>query len=151
MDTKLRTLSLWIAGGCGALAFASIILPTLRPIDVAATVFAASVALLLFLRILFSPFYRRGINRANADMRGDAPWPGRRIKLFDPDWGIFGKMCGDPALLGVRAVLMTGFPLLAAAKFWVGEPILLLWFAAAFISLELSIMFAAISVQRKQS
>lgn len=151
MDATLRTICLWIAVACAALALVSMALPNLRRIDFAATMFAASVALLLFLRMLFSPYYRRGVDRINAEMRSDAPWPGRRIRLFDHEWGLFGKKCGGPILLWARAVLVTGMPILALTKSGDGDPVVQLWFFAGFISIELSIMFAAISAQSEAS
>jgi hypothetical protein len=71
------------------------------------TLVAAAMTATLFLRMLFDPRCRRGIDTANAQMRGDTPWPStRRPRFSDPQWGLFGTRYGDQPLQALRAVLL---------------------------------------------
>jgi len=143
-DQNIRTSSLWIAGSAGALAAADLVFPALHPSLLPATAAVAFVASLLFMRVLFSRFYRQGIDQANRDMRGDAPWPGKPIKFSDPVWGLFGVRTGDRNLCRVRAVLLLGGMPLVIAQHWVGMAVVELWWAGMFVALILSVMFTAI-------
>lgn len=66
---------------------------------------AATVALLLFLRMLLDPGCHRGIKAANQEMMGDHGFQFRLTPVLDPQWGIFGSRAGSPLLLTIRAVL----------------------------------------------
>lgn len=149
-DSALKVVSLWIAGLAGALAVASIALPQLQPIIKPAAIFVAGLATLLFLRMLFSRSYRSAVNHANLEMQGSDPWPGLPKKFSDPEWGLFGRRAGGPALLRVRAVLFIGLFPIALAQNWIGLAPMMLWFAATFVACELSIMHLAIEGQSQQ-
>ncbi|WP_157132614.1 hypothetical protein [Novosphingobium nitrogenifigens] len=150
-DEKIRNGGLWIAGGGGILAAGNIFIPPLHPSLFPATIFVAAVAALLFLRMLFSRFYRDGIDLINLDMRGGDPWPGKRKKFFDPDWGLFGIRTGSPKLLWVRAILFLGAMPLALTQAWVGIAIVQLWWASLFVVMILSLMYGAIDTQSKHA
>lgn len=97
--------------------------------------------------MLFSRFYRDGVDLANLDMREGDPWPGKRKKFLDPDWGLFGTRAGSPKLLWVRAVLFLGAMPLALAQAWVGIAIVQLWWASLFVVMILSMMYGVIDTQ----
>lgn len=147
LDAKLRAWSLWIVAGAGFLslagAFDSALVPTLFP----ATVFVASIAVMLFVRIALSASYRQGLDRVNREMRETNPFPGKMRKFLDREWGLFGTRVGDFYLLRVRAVLVLGIMPLAMAEAWVGKAVVHLWWAAMFVSIELSIMYAIVTTQ----
>ena len=65
------------------------------------------------------------------------------MSLTDPDWGLFGRRVGPPALLWLRAVLVLGIVPLAFLKPWIGADVVLLWFAGGFVATELSLMHLA--------
>ena len=144
-DEKLRHICLWIAGGAATLAGIGIAFPVVQAALFPAFIFVTSVAVLLFLKMLFSRFYRRGVDLANLDMRGSDPWPGKPKGFSDPDWGLFGARTGDPVMLRVRAVLFLGAMPLALAQAWVGIEVVKLWWAGLFVVLELSVMHTAIA------
>ena len=105
---------------------------------------AAAMAVVLFVRILFDPKCRRGIDAANLELRGGRPWPGwRSIEFFDPEWGLFGSRMGSPTLLRVRAVLFVEFILVMVLSGRNGGDVLVLSFAASSIPGMLSIIHAA--------
>ncbi|MEP4212998.1 MAG: hypothetical protein ABJL11_10940 [Parasphingorhabdus sp.] len=98
---------------------------------------------ILFVRMLLSRKYREAIDKINNDMAVDHPWPGKSLKLSDKNWGLFGKEVGTPFLLWTRAVLFLGcFPGMLIMNI-VGPMVFFLWFAAAMLSLLVSLMFAA--------
>ena len=73
-------------------------------------IIAMAAVILLFLRILFDPQCRRGIDAANVELRDGSPWPGRfRIMFFDPEWGLFGSRMGGRSLQLIRTVLFLEF------------------------------------------
>lgn len=145
MDAQLRSVCFWIAAFSGATALAAIFFSPIKLILFPATLFVAGTATLLFLRMLFSRAYRQGVDNANQEMQGNDPWPGRPKKLLDPDWGLLGRRAGSPALLWLRAILVLGILPLALLQNWIGLDVVLLWFASAFVSMELSIMHLALS------
>lgn len=70
------------------------------------TLIAAAMTVVLFLRMLFDPRCRRGIEAANAELRGGRTWPSiGRVKFSDPEWGLFGTRHGAGPLQIVRATL----------------------------------------------
>jgi len=121
-------------------------MPALNPALYPATVFVAGVAVFLFLR-MFTRFYRDGFDLASLDMRGNDPYP---VDFFDPLWGIFGARAGDASLLRVRAVLLVCAMPLALVQAWVGYAVVELWWAATFVVMELSLMYAAIMSQQQE-
>lgn len=143
-DRKLRVFSLWTAGLAGSLAFFGFIFQQVRPLLMPSTLFVGGLATLLFLRMLFSRFYRRGVGLANLAMQGDDPWPGKPKKFSDPEWGLFGKRTGTSPLLWIRALLVVGVLPAYLLEHWTGVPAGWLWFSAAFVVIELSIMHVAI-------
>lgn len=147
-DLHLRTTCLCFAALAATIAAACIILPPIQPLLYPATIATAAVAALLFLRILLSPTYRQGISAANTEMRGSHPWPGKRKRYADPDWGIFGARTGSPPLLWLRVLLLSGLVLTILFQNRIGRDIVLLWAAATFIALELSLMHMALSQPR---
>ena len=145
MDTQLRLVCSWIAAFAGVVALVSISFAPVRIILFPTTIFVAGTAAVLFLRILFSRAYRQGIDAVNREMRGSDTWLGRPIKLRDPDWGLFGRRAGTPALLWLRAILVLGILPLGLLQNAIGAGVVQLWFFGAFVAMELSIMHAALS------
>ncbi len=144
-DRKLRLLSLWVACLSGVLAVAAVAVQKVEPLLLPSTVFVAGLATLLFLRMLFTPFYRKGVDLVNLAMQGREPWPGKPKKFSDPEWGLFGKETGTPPLLWIRAILVIGLLPAYLLQHWTGVQAGWLWFLAAFVAVELSIMHAAIA------
>jgi len=150
-DLALRTASLWIAGISGVLALFSFAIPQLQPITSPATILVAGLATVLFLKMLFSRFYRDGVDIANRSMQGSDPWPGKPKKFSDPEWGLFGTRTGNMPLLWVRAILVMGVLPAYLVQHWTGVEAGWLWFAAAFVAMELSIMYLAIDAQEREA
>ncbi|MBN9142738.1 MULTISPECIES: hypothetical protein [unclassified Novosphingobium] len=102
---------LYLAGLAAATlaAFAvplSVFLPmggVMRPL----TFVAATPAVCLFLRILFSRTYRDKIDAINIEMRDGQPAFSFRSRkpLLDPEWGMFGTRTGSRPAQVLRAVL----------------------------------------------
>jgi hypothetical protein len=108
-DVAIRRRAFWIALAATTVALLGMIAPELRKTVVpSATIFTAAVAAALFLRILFSSTYRAGIDRANFDLKGDDPWPGKTKSMSDQTWGVFGTRTGGSPLLWLRAILVVG-------------------------------------------
>ncbi len=139
-DGGLRSLGLVIAVLAGCVAVAAVFAPPVHQILFPATLFVAAMAVLLFLRMLFSRTYREGVKAVNRQM-GD----GQPMKRFgDPHWGVFGRRVGEPVLLWVRLVLVLGIPPLGLLMNVIGKDVLLLWFAGSCVIMEVSIMYAAL-------
>ena len=98
---------------------------------------------MLFMRMLFDPQCRRGIDAANTELRGGqplSPFHFRRIGFFDPQWGVFGSRVGERPLQLVRTVLFFEF-IVALVLTGRGRSDLLLLAAAAFaVAMMLSII-----------
>lgn len=139
-DEKLRTASLWIAVFGVALSLASLVSRSLIPFILPSIYAVGGCALALFLRVLFSRFYRRGIDGANKAIQGTDPWPGKGKSLFDPEWGLFGKRAGTPTLLWVRAVLLFGIVPAQIVQEQTGVEVGSLWVASTFVVMQLSLM-----------
>ncbi|WP_226698887.1 hypothetical protein [Qipengyuania gaetbuli] len=77
-------------------------------------------------------------------MQGDDAWPGKHKKFSDPEWGLFGKRTGTLPLLWIRAVFVLGILPTYFLQHWTGVQAGWLWFSAAFVVMELSVMHAAI-------
>ncbi len=147
-DEQLIAVCFWIAAYAALASVASILLPSLRFILLPSTVFVGATAVLLFLRMLFSRTYRRGVDAANREMQGNDPWPGRPKKFLDPEWGIFGSRGGPPALLRLRAVFFFGSYPIAVLQTWAGIEVVWLWFAGFFVAMALTVMYLALSQPR---
>lgn len=112
------------------------------------TLVAAAVTIALFLRMLFDPRCRNGIDAANAQLRGGRPWPSmRRVKFSDPEWGLFGTRTGNRPLKILRAVLF--FEVIAALVLTGRERTdLLLLAAASFaVAMMLSLIHVGLNTQ----
>lgn len=107
---------------------------------------AAGFVVVLFVRALFDPRVRRGIDAANREILGPHGFQFRRTKLNDPRWGVFGTQTGSPVLLAVRAVLF--IELLAAMPFvgLVGSELLHLAAASAGVAMMLSFIHAGLAM-----
>ncbi len=148
-DRILRAVCFWIAVFAGLASVAGILVPPVRFILPPCMIFVGATAFLLFLRMLFSRTYRQGIDAVNREMQGNgSSWRGRRIKLLDPDWGLFGSRAGSPALLWLRAVLFLGAFVMQFLRNRVGDEVFLLWIAGTFVAMSLSMMHAALSQPR---
>jgi len=145
MDARLRAVCLWIAAFAGVVSLVSIPLSPMRFILYPATIFVGGAAVFLFLKMLCSRAYRRGVDAANREMQGSDPWPGRAKRFNDPEWGLFGSRTGSPALLWVRAILVLGILPMGLLQNWIGMDVVRLWFAGGFVAMELSIMHLALS------
>jgi hypothetical protein len=141
--------ALMVAGLCAILVPLCLFVEPLRAAFVyPMTLVAAAVALALFLRMLFDPRCRRGVDAANAELRGDAPWPRmQRVKFSDPEWGLFGKRYGNRRLQVVRTILFFEF-MIALALTGRERTDLLLFAAAAFaVTMMLSIIHVGLNTQ----
>jgi hypothetical protein len=130
-DIALRTVAFWIAIMAAGVALIGILEPTIgRRLIPSVTIVTTLVAVLLFVRILFSRTYRAGIDRANLEMKGDDPWPGKPKAFSDPVWGVLGTRWGDAPLNWLRAILVLGLLPIALLQAWVGTEVIYLWLAA---------------------
>ena len=145
MDARLRAVCLWIAAFAGVFSLGSIPFPSMRLILFPVTMLVGGTAVFLFVKILCSRTYRRGINAANREMQGSDPWPGRGKRFSDPDWGLFGSRAGSPALLWLRAILVVGILPMGLLQNRIGMDVVCLWFAGGFVAMELSLMHLALS------
>lgn len=144
-DVAMRRVAFWIALAATAVALLGMVAPSFRATVVPpTTALTAAVAVSLFFRILFSSTYRADIDRANLEMKGDDPWPGKPKPLSDKMWGLFGTRAGNASLLWLRAVLVMGLIPVALLQAWLGTEVLYLWLAAAFVVMQLSLMHAAL-------
>lgn len=125
--------------------------PQIEPLVVSSTLLLAALATLLFFRLLFSRFYRDGVDFANRAMQGDEAWPGSSVEFEDPEWGLFGRRTGNLPLLWARAILVFGTLPAYVLQYVIGGQGGWLWFLAAFIVMELSIMHAAIDAQSRKA
>ena len=149
MDIELREIGFWVALFAAILSFVGIFSASAQAILLPASIFVGGTAVLLFLRILLSHTYRRGIDALNREMRGNAAWPGgRRKNLSDPEWGVFGSRTGSPALLWLRAILVFGILPVGLFQTVIGMEVVAFWTAGAFVAVELSLMHAALSQPR---
>lgn len=150
-DRALRSFSLWTAALAGGVALIGFVAPQIEPLIVSSTLFLAALAALLFFRVLFSRFYREGVDFVNRAMQGDEAWPGGPVDSKDPEWGLFGQRTGNLPLLWVRAILVLGILPAYVLQHVIGGQSGWLWFLAAFIVMELSIMHAAIDAQSRKA
>ncbi len=152
MDAGLRQVCFWIAAFAGAVALGGILFAPMRPIIYPTTILVGGAAALLFIRMLFSRIYRRGVNALNREMLGADPlWSAKPKTFGDPEWGLFGSRAGSPSLLWLRAILCVGIIPTALLQHWIGLDVVTLWFAGAFVAVELSIMHAALAQARRSS
>ena len=151
MDTNIRLACLWIAVFAITASVTGILFAPARVILVPATIFVGGTALLQFLRMLFSRSFRQGMKEVADEMGGDVLWLGKSKKLFDPDWGLFGKRVGSPALLWIRAVLVLGIIPIFTVESFISVGTIGLWMAGAFVAMELSLLHAALPIHRGQA
>jgi hypothetical protein len=140
----------WVVAALGAaLVPLSVFIRSLRVALVyPMTLVAAAVTTALFLRMLFDARCRRGINAANAELRGDRPWPNmHRVKFSDPEWGLFGTRSGNRSLQVLRALLLFEF-IVALVLTGRDRTDLLLLAAASFaVTMMLSIIHVGLNTQ----
>ena len=143
----LYLLALTVAAFCAVVIAISPFAPAIRAALVRPAIYlAAALAVVLFLRMLFDPKCRRGIDAANLELRGGRPWPwGRKIKFADPEWGIFGSRGGEPGLLRVRAVLFVEFILAILLSGRNGSDVLVLSFAGLMVAMMLTIIHVGLT------
>ena len=112
------------------------------------TFISTAVLIALFLRMIFDPHCRRGIDAANVQLRGARPWPGRfRFMPFDPAWGLFGSRMGGRSLQLIRAVLFVEF-LVALVLSSNHRPDLLLLAASSFaVTILLTIIHVGLNTE----
>jgi len=72
----------------------------------------------MFATMVFSRQLQEGVRRANRELQGDQPFRFRRVRLFDPHWGVFGDRLGDP-FLGLLRVILLGEVAVSAIAFGV--------------------------------
>lgn len=149
-DRALRSFSLWTAGLAGVVALIGFAVQQIKPLVIASTLFLAGLATLLFFRMLLSRFYREGVDLANRAMQGNEARPGGSVKFKDPEWGLFGQRTGNLPLLWVRAILVLGVLPAYVLQHMIGGQAGGLWFSAAFVVMELSIMHAAIDAKGRK-
>src|SRR5437868_12296671 len=102
------SLAVALAGGA-AVVFSALYQPARAAVVGPMTYVCASVALVLFVRILLDPRCHKAIAAANREMHGDQPFRSKWPQLDDPQWGLFGNRAGDRLLLSVRALLLCEF------------------------------------------
>ena len=110
----------------------NVVLPT--------TIITAATATLLFLRILFSRFYRGAIAQLN---RSDGIHPPQRGWSLLHDWN-----AGDPKLRWATGLLSAALLPVALAQAWLGIELLYLVLAASFVLIELTMMEEAVATAR---
>ena len=150
-DKALRDFSICISSLAGALALVGCVFQQTEPLLLPSTIFVAGLAAFLALRILFSPCYREGIHLANLTMQGSSASPTWPKKLSDPEWGLFGQRVGTKPLLWIRAILVLGLLPATLLHNWIGVQILWLWFSAALVALELSLIHVATDAQMQST
>src|SRR5438445_4171200 len=92
--------------GAAVVALSAFVQPLRAALVHPLTLIEGAVTVALFLRMLFDPQCRRGIDAANIELRAGRPWPsGRGIKFADPEWGLFGSRSGNRPLQVIRALL----------------------------------------------
>jgi hypothetical protein len=143
MDSKLRNFCLWIASLAGGFALLAFAFRQVEPLLLPSTIFVSGIAVILFFRILFSRYYRSGIDLGSLAMRGEDGW-----SFFHPKWGLFGERAGTKPLLWARALLVLGILPANFLQHLTGVKAGWLWFAAAFVVTLLSIMHGAIEAHR---
>ena len=148
MDIELREISFWVATLAAIIAVAGIFSASAQAVLFPVTIIVGGTAVLLFLRMLFSRTYRHGIDAVSREMRGEDPWPGRRMKLSGPEWGMFGSRTGSPSLQWLRAILVFGILPVVLFQKLIGTDVVWLWAAGAFVAIELSLMHVALSQPR---
>ena len=116
------------------------------------TLVAAATTIFLFLRILFDAQCRRGIDAANAEIRGDRQWPSASpIKMSDPEWGLFGARTGTRALRVLRAVLLFEFVVALILSTRDGFDLLLLAGASFAVAVALSLTYIGLNTPAKRA
>lgn len=148
MHVKLREIGFWIALSALIVSFVGMFSAAAQVVLFPATILTGGTAVLLFLRIIFSRTYRRGIDAINREMQGNDPWPGRPKKLSDPEWGVFGSRTGSLALQWLRAILVFGILPVALLQKLIGSEVVAAWASGAFVVMELSLMHVALSQPR---
>ena len=109
------------------------------------TALAAGTAIVLFMRMLFDPTCRRGINAANRETMGVPGFKFRLTPILDRRWGLFGDRGGSPLLLSIRAILAVEL-VLAMVLTSRGVPDLLqLAFASFFVVMMLSLIHVGLT------
>jgi len=151
LDAKLRLACLWIAAFAIAVSVTCILFAPARVTLFPAAIFVGGIALLQFLRMLFSRPFREGIKAVANEMQGDEPWPGKSKKFLDADWGLFGKRVGSPVLLWVRAVLVLGIIPVFIIESLISVEVVWLWMAGSFVAMELSMLHAALPIPAHQA
>lgn len=151
IDAKLRLACLWIAAFAAVVSVTCILFAPARVTLLPAAIFVGGIALLQFLRMLFSRPFREGIKAVADEMHGDEPWSGQPKNFLDADWGLFGKRAGSPLLLWVRAILVLGIiPILIIESFTSVE-VIWLWMAGSFVVIELSLLHVALPTAAHQA
>lgn len=151
IDANIRLVCLWIGVFAIAASVTCILFSPARIILVPATIFVGGTALLQFLRMLFSRPFLQGMKEVADEMDGDNPRSGKSKKFLDPDWGLFGKRVGSPALLWVRAVLVLGIIPIFTIESFTSAGVIGLWMAGSFVVMELSLLHAALPMHRGQA
>jgi len=109
------------------------------------TLVEVAVAILLFLRILLDVRLRRSIAALNRQLQGDQPFRQPRIRLFDPEWGLFGWRGGGLPLAIVRAILLVEFVITGFLMNAFGNGPVYLACSAVFVAVLLSMLYAGIT------
>lgn len=148
MDFELRATGFWVAVLAVVVSFVGMFSASAQVLLFPATILAGGTTVLLFVRMLFSRTYRRGIDALSREMRGNDPWPGRRKSLADPEWGAFGSRTGPPALRWLRAILVFGILPVVLLQKLIGAEVVGVWAAGTFLVMELTMMHMALSQPR---
>jgi hypothetical protein len=131
--------------GAGLVAIGAVSEPVRETLARPVTYVAAGVTVILFLRMLFDPACRRGIDAANKEIQGERPFAPRWSGFSDNEWGLFGSRTGDRPLQLIRAILFIEFvvALLLASE---GATDLLLLATASFaVAMILSIIHVGLN------
>jgi hypothetical protein len=150
MRSHALYLPAWVVAALGAaLVPLSLFVEPLRTaLAYPVTLVAAAVTIALFLRMLFDSRCRRGINAANAELRGGRPWPSRRqVKFSKPEWGLFGARYGNRPLRILRIVLFFEFIVAFVLTGRDRTDLLLLAGASFAVTMMLSIIHIGLNTQ----
>lgn len=116
------------------------------------TFVSLGVLLALFFRMLFDAQCRRGIDAANIELRGGAPWPGkiRPFMFFDPQWGLFGSRMGGRFLQLIRAILFGEFLIALVFSHKVRPDLLVLTASAFGVTVMLTIIHVGLNTETQR-
>jgi multisubunit Na+/H+ antiporter MnhB subunit len=141
-----------VAATGAAVVVLSLFFQPLRDILVRPLTFVAGgVLLALFLRMLFDPNIRQGIDAANIELRSRKPRPSSFKPMpFDRHWGLFGSRMGNRALQSIRVVCFGEFVLALLLSPHDRPDLLFLALASFAVTIMLTIIHVGLNTQAQR-